>query len=71
MEVRVESGRSGDPGARVVDLAAYRAARAEPREQLPLFDERPGRLLPPSRTLSPDDVAHRQRMLGHLLSLKP
>ncbi len=71
MEVRLESARNSDRGVRVVDLAAYRAARAQTREQLPLFDERPERLIPPGRTLSHGDVAHRQRMLGHLLSLEP
>jgi hypothetical protein len=58
---------TGDPSARIVDIAKYRQAReARP---LPLFDERPAgpRLLPaPARLLSPRDAEHRQRMLSHL-----
>lgn len=52
----------------VVDLARYRAERAQP--ELPLFT-RPSQALPPAtitpfRRLSERQVAHRARMLAHL-----
>ena len=58
---------SGNPTAKVVDLAAYRAARREEQDRLPLFAvPAPA---PPSAVravLSDNEIAHRERMLRHL-----
>jgi hypothetical protein len=63
------------PGTRdnVVDLARFRARKARP--PLPLFDGVPTRRLAevaPFRRLSEREVAHRTRMLAHLVErLRP
>ena len=59
------------PDSRVVDLAAYRAARALEDDALPLFarsldDHRPPSSGPATGSLSDRAVAHRERMLRHL-----
>jgi len=67
MNHEMPSLASANPAARVVDLAAYREARRREHERLPLFVTGPvGREPGVRRTLSPDDVAHRERMLRHL-----
>jgi hypothetical protein len=53
--------------ARVVDLTAYRTARA--RQRLPLLEEdspAAGRPAPAARSLDARQVEHRERMLTHL-----
>ena len=68
-------GRTAEAaGATVVQMAAYRAQRAARLKALPLFDgaavaSDDGRHAPGARALSDRDVAHRQRMLRHLLEL--
>ena len=61
-------------GPTVVQMAAYRAQRAARLKALPLFED--GAVAsddenhaPAGRALSDRDVAHRQRMLRHLLEL--
>ena len=68
-------GTAGLPGATVVQIETYRIRRTTRVRALPLFDgqdtaedggpiEAPA---PPARALTERDVAHRQRMLRHLL----
>jgi hypothetical protein len=61
-------GKAGaDASSKVVSLAAYRAARLQEREQLPLFAVDIGRVPAGSaRALTGRDVAHRELMLRHL-----
>lgn len=55
--------------SKIVDFQRFREARESAR--LPLFDETPPVVqslvaVPPPRPLTPDEVAHRERMLRHL-----
>jgi len=63
------TGLTGVTGAKVIDLARYRAERAA--KELPLFAqpaEQPlaSPELAPTRALLPREIAHRQRMLQFL-----
>jgi hypothetical protein len=55
--------------SKIVDFQRFRKAREQAR--LPLFDDAPPAVqslvaIPAARPLTPEEVAHRERMLRHL-----